>query len=221
MTQIIGMVGFIGSGKDTVAKHIAEHRNVEQHSFAAPLKDAVSVIFGWPRHLLEGDTAESRDFRETPDMFWSRKLDIPNFTPRLALQLIGTDVLRNHFHSDIWVNCLEYRVLAAMRGGNTVIVSDARFQNELSLIKQMGGKIIWVRRGELPEWYDLAAKANTGHEASRHIMTTKYSDIHESEWGWAGINADYIIDNDGSLEELYEATNSITRSLIKTRLTAV
>ena len=73
-------------------------------SFAAPLKDVCASIFGWERKLLEGDTIESREFRETPDIFWTRNTGIDNFTPRLALQLMGTDVLRDHFHSDIWQN---------------------------------------------------------------------------------------------------------------------
>src|SRR6056300_1741255 len=101
--MIIGLIGSIGSGKDTVANMLLEGNAVKE-SFAAPLKDLLSTVFGWERHLLEGDTAESREFRETPDMFWSRKTGIPNFTPRLALQLVGTDVMREHFHKDVWLN---------------------------------------------------------------------------------------------------------------------
>ena len=85
-------------------------RGCVHDSFAAPLKDLCSSIFGWERSMLEGDTTESRDFRETPDMFWTKKLGVPHFTPRLALQLLGTEVLRNHFDQDIWLNSLEYRI---------------------------------------------------------------------------------------------------------------
>jgi len=104
MTHIIGLVGLIGSGKGTVAELFSKAADCTTDSFAKPLKDLTASIFGWPRPLLEGDTSESRDFRETPDIFWSRKTGIPNFTPRLALQLIGTDVMRNHFHEDIWMD---------------------------------------------------------------------------------------------------------------------
>ena len=107
--MIVGLVGFIGSGKDTVAKEFVD-RGCVQDSFAGPLKDLCSSVFGWPRDLIEGDSLESRDFRETPDMFWTKKLGVPNFTPRLALQLIGTDVLRKNFSQDIWLNSLEYRI---------------------------------------------------------------------------------------------------------------
>ena len=114
----------------------------------------------WLGEMLEGDSVESRDFREMPDMFWSRKLGVPNFTPRLGLQLMGTEVLRNHFDQDIWLNSLEYRMRKLDENAPCVVVSDARFRNELDLIKKMNGKIIWVQRGELPEWFETASQAH-------------------------------------------------------------
>jgi hypothetical protein len=158
--------------------------------------------------MLEGDTVESRDFRETPDMFWTKKLGVPNFTPRLALQLLGTEVLRNHFDENIWLNSLEYRIRKQIENAPCTVISDARFRNELDLIKNMGGVVIWVQRGELPEWFETA---KTAHEnvVSRKIMQTKYRDIHESEWNWAGYPVDYVINNNGTLEDLAHQVEEI------------
>ena len=218
---VIGLIGFIGSGKDTVASSLISGGAVRD-SFASPLKDLVSSVFGWPRELLEGDTVQSRDFRETPDMFWSRKLDIPHFTPRLALQLVGTDVMRDHFHTDIWLSSLEYRLRKIQKSSpNTVVISDARFRNELSLIKQMGGCIIWVQRGELPEWYDIAVKANTGNVVAKKVMETRYCDVHSSEWDWVGFDVDYIVQNNGTLEELYQQIDTIQSKITKPKLQAI
>ena len=72
--MIVGLVGFIGSGKDSVAKHFV-NSGFTRDSFAAPLKDAVSSIFNWPREMLEGDTEQSRIFRESKDQWWSSKLE--------------------------------------------------------------------------------------------------------------------------------------------------
>lgn len=210
--MLIGLVGFMGSGKDTVANIFIEQGCVKD-SFAAPLKDLCSSIFGWSRELMEGDSIESRDFRETPDMFWSRKLGIPNFTPRLALQLIGTDVLRKHFHNDIWLNSLEYR-LRCYKESSCVVLSDARFCNELNLIKSLGGKVIWVQRGELPEWYDVAVDANKGNVISGKLMQTKYKDVHTSEWDWAGFPVDHVIDNNGTIAELREKVSQIRANVV-------
>ena len=205
--MIIGITGFIGSGKDTVANMFVE-RGCVHDSFAAPLKDLCSSIFGWERSMLEGDTTESRDFRETPDMFWTKKLGVPNFTPRLALQLLGTEVLRNHFDQDIWLNSLEYRIRKQVENTPCTVVSDARFRNELDLIKRMDGVLIWVQRGELPEWFETASNAHD-NVINRKIMTTKYKDVHESEWNWAGYPVDYIITNNGTFEELQDQVANI------------
>lgn len=211
--NIIALVGFIGSGKDTVAQMFMTDDSVHD-SFAAPLKDLCAAVFGWERRLLEGDTVESRDFRETPDMYWTRKLDIDNFTPRLALQLIGTDVMRNHFHEDIWLNSLEYRIRKQHSRKKYVLLSDARFRNELDLVKRMNGTVIWVQRGELPDWYDIAKTANT-NAINKKIMQTRYRDVHESEWNWAGYDVDYIIKNDSTLEDLQQKVSEIQVELLK------
>ncbi len=218
--MIIGLVGFIGSGKDTVANRFISYGCIRD-SFAAPLKDTCSAIFGWRRDLLEGDTIESREFRETPDMFWTRKLGIDHFTPRLALQLVGTDVLRNQFSQDIWLNSLEYRIRKNTSNKESIVISDARFKNELELIREMGGKIIWVRRGDLPEWYDIATSAHTGNAVSKKIMQTRYRDIHESEWNWVGFKPDYTIFNTGTMEELRERVADISSNIKKPNLVAI
>ena len=210
--MIIGIVGHIGSGKDTVGNIITQHTQGRRDSFAAPLKDVCANIFGWERSLLEGDTIESREFRETPDIFWTRKTGIDNFTPRLALQLMGTDVLRDHFHSDIWINSLEYR-MRKVSTNDTVVITDARFTNELDLIKQMCGQIIWVQRNELPEWFETAVEANAGNVVSKRIMTSRYRDVHQSEWNWAGYPVDHIIRNTGTLDELEFKTLSILEQI--------
>ena len=68
--MIIGLIGFAGSGKDTIAEYLERCRMFNVDSFASNLKDAASVIFGWDRLMLEGKTKESREWREMPDKFW-------------------------------------------------------------------------------------------------------------------------------------------------------
>lgn len=216
--MIIGIVGHMGSGKDTVGKFITQLSG-RKDSFAAPLKDLCASVFGWPRELLEGDTLESREFRESPDIFWTRKTGIDNFTPRLALQLMGTDVLRDHFHNDIWMNSLEYR-LRKVPDSETVVITDARFTNELDLIKHLCGTIIWVQRGELPNWYETAVEANGGNVVSKRIMTTRFKDVHQSEWNWAGYPVDHIIRNTGTLQDLEFKTHQILQQIRKRQMSA-
>ena len=83
--MIIGLVGFIGSGKDTAADYLVNFHGFRRDSFAATLKDAVADIFGWDRTLIEGRTTESREWRECQDDWWSKRLGMP-ITPRWILQ---------------------------------------------------------------------------------------------------------------------------------------
>lgn len=198
---IIGVVGLIGAGKGTVAEHLVNQHNFIPDSFASTLKDACAVMFSWPRHLLEGDTTESREWREITDTWWSVELGIPNFTPRLALQIMGTDTIRNNFHQDMWLLTMKHRIQA--QPNKNVVISDARFPNEINLIKESGGIIVQVTRGAKPAWYDIAEAANHGDENAQLQMKTIYSDIHFSEWAWIGTQVDYEVSNDGAVIDLH------------------
>lgn len=198
--EVIGVLGFIGSGKGTVADMLVEDYGYRKDSFAASLKDATAQIFNWPRHLLEGDTKESREWREQVDIWWSNELNIPNFTPRFALQYLGTDVLRKGFHDDLWLLTLKNRLETQ---GGKVVIPDVRFPNEIKLIERLGGKLLWVQRDDLPAWAGFAKAANTGCSESRIVMENNYSHVHSSEWSWVGVSNYTVIKNNGTLDDLH------------------
>lgn len=195
--MLVGLLGRINSGKGTVADKLVESYGFRQDSYAYTLKDITAYIFNWDRAMLEGDTMESRSSREQVDEWWSEKLGIENFTPRLALQLIGTDVFRNNFHQDIWM----LSVMARYKGDN-VVISDCRFPNEVQAIRELGGRIIQVDRGDEPEWWLTAKDAASGIIEAQEIMEDIYK-VHASEWAWANETPDELIYNNGTLEDLY------------------
>ena len=202
--MIIGVCGFIGSGKDTIADYLVNFHEFRRESFANTLKDAVSSVFGWDRTMLEGRTKEAREWREQVDPWWAERLAMPTLTPRWVLQYWGTEVCRKAFHDDIWIASLENKL---RNSKDHVVISDCRFPNEISSIKNAGGKIVWVRRGELPDWYDIAVSANQGHNWA--FQELKMSKIHASETAWVGTDFDHIIDNNGTIDDLYKQTESI------------
>ena len=171
--------------------------------------------------MLQGDTVESRDFRETPDMYWTRKLGIDQFTPRLALQLLGTEIMRTHFNQDIWLDSLEYRIRKNEQQDTMVVVSDCRFKNELDLIKELNGIVVHVIRDELPEWYETAVHANKGSVPAKHTMETRFAKVHASEWKWAGYDFDYEISNTGTLAELQSQVDTIHNNIFSTKIKAI
>jgi len=197
--MFVGILGFIGSGKGTVGDILSDI-GFEKISFASHLKDVTSVMFGWDRNLLEGDTNESREFREEVDPFWSDKLE-RKFTPRLALQLMGTEVGRNVFGANFWIHSLENKIKDVSKH---YVVTDVRFQNEIDWIRKQKGILIEIRRDKLPSWYNIADKANNGCQHSISVM--KDIEIHESEWKWINKqNVDHVVRNDGTLEDLRES----------------
>ena len=195
--MIVGLLGFIGSGKGT-AGDILKDMGFTPVSFAKGVKDVAAEMFGWPRHLLEGDTQQSRDWREQPDQFWSKEFG-KDFTPRLALQLMGTEVGRDVFHQDFWV--IKLKNYMQNNPNQSYVITDVRFQNEIEFVHSMNGILVEVQRGVTPHWYEIASKANRGDYKAEEFML-KQSGIHESEWRWIGGSIDHTIQNDGSLEDL-------------------
>lgn len=206
--MIVGLVGFIGAGKGTVADLLVERHGYFKESFANSLKDACSIIFGWDRQMLEGNTPESRAWREQPDKWWSEKFG-KEFSPRLALQLMGTEAGRGVFHPDLWVHTVLRRCEHAPY--NNYVIADARFPNEINAIKDSGGVVIRVRRGDDPEWYALARECNVYNKLD--IMRNAYPEVHYSEWAWIGAHYDIVMDNNCSLDELKIRVDKIVGSL--------
>jgi len=203
--MIIGICGLIGSGKGTVADVLVD-QGFTKVSFADKLKDGVSTIFGWDRAMLEGDTDESRQWREQRDDFWSAETEM-EVTPRLVLQLFGTDCLRNGFHDGVWVSLLKKHMLD--NPGNYVI-PDVRFRNEQNMIRELGGEIWRVQRGDIPEWYGCAMLDNT---TGSDLMEAY--DVHPSEYKWIDMNNkfDVTLYNEGTIEDLRQLVlNEITNS---------
>ena len=190
--MLIGVVGLIGSGKGTVADRLEQKHGFRKDSFAKSLKDAVSCMFNWDREMLEGKTESSRYWREQPDKFWSEKFGKP-VTPRWVLQHFGTEVMRQNMHDAIWIDSCLMRY-----NGTPTVIADTRFENEIKTIRQAGGKIILVKRGQDPDWFTSYVEGN--------IVPTG---IHSSEYAWAKSEFDHVIQNDGTKEELYDKVDDL------------
>ena len=219
--MIIGITGLISSGKDTIADYLTTYQGFKRISFAASLKDAVAAVFDWDRESLEGTTKASRVWREQKDEWWSNRLKM-DITPRWVLQYWGTDVCRNHFHNDIWVASVEHRLLNSKED---IVITDCRFSNEVAAIKNAGGVAIRVQRGPNPEWYDSAIAYNRGPNGNSSWALSKMKldnmKIHASEYSSIGLKYNYIIENNGTIDELhnkmYEILNSQSEGLLASK----
>lgn len=198
MSKIIGICGLIGSGKGTVADILVLDHDFKKISFADKVKDGASAIFGWDRSLLEGDTDRSRIWREKEDEFWTQEMG-QTVTPRLVLQLLGTDCMRYGFYDGIWVSLVKKHMVENPH--YNYVIPDVRFPNEMNMIHELGGEVWQVRRGEQPEWFGSAILDNT---TGSNLMDAY--EVHVSEWKWIDHNEkfDKIIYNDSTLDQLEE-----------------
>lgn len=207
--MIVGFVGFIGSGKDTAADYLVNYHQFRRDSFANTLKDAVAYVFGWDRTMLEGRTKSSREWREQRDEWWSQRLG-REITPRLMLQLWGTEVCRQGFHDDIWIASLENKM---RKTSDDIVISDVRFPNEIKAIHNAGGIVVRIVRGEDPEWYSAAESFNKGPDSNTTWSLSKSKlevlKIHASETAWVGGAIDHTISNNGTIDDLFEQIKNL------------
>jgi hypothetical protein len=212
--MIIGICGLIGSGKDTIADYLQNIHQFRRESFAHTLKDAVAAVFGWDRDMLEGRTRESREWREQADPWWSDRLSM-TVTPRLVLQVWGTEVARKSYHDDIWIASLENKL---RKTHDDVVISDCRFPNEIKAIKAAGGIVIRVVRGPEPVWFELAQTLNQGPTRNTAWRLSKNQletyNVHASETAWIGTEFDAIIDNnEDGMDNLFRQVKDLVLNL--------
>lgn len=179
MSRVIGLTGNKRAGKNTVAKIVADLNReyfVKEASLAGPLKIAAGKLLG-----IEGDDEAlivwADEFKEDGDIM----VDLPGagwlVTGREFLQRLGTEVGRELFGDECWVDLLvaEYDYGAQ----DIFLVTDVRFDNEALAIKeQLFGEVWCVDR--------------PGCE----------SDGHASEAGVSLNLIDRIIYNNGTVSDL-------------------
>ncbi len=187
--MLIGIIGLPGSGKSTVSDILEKKYNFISDSFAKPVKDIAAIIFNWDRDMLEGITPESRAWREEIDENWSKILG-KNISPRIALQLIGTEFGRKLLSEDIWIESLKVR-----NSNNNVVISDVRYKNEADAIKKNGGILIKVIREEPSYIKDILLNNITSMDELEKFMKDKYPEVHSSDYNISLLKPDYIIDN--------------------------
>jgi hypothetical protein len=131
-TKLIGLCGYAGAGKSTVARFLVREYGFWRQPFAGPLKGMLQSI-----GLTEDHTDGA--LKEKPcDL-------LGGVTPRKAMQLLGTEWGRA-ISPDIWVNIWEHRTLSMLEDDQPVVADDVRFANEAEAIRRLGGKVVRVSR---------------------------------------------------------------------------
>jgi hypothetical protein len=133
---------------------------------------------------------------------------MPDLTPRWVLQYWGTEVMRRGFHDDIWIASIENKIRNLQ---DNVVISDCRFPNEISSIRSSGGLIVRTCRGPEPEWYNFALQENLENSEAAKWELIKRK-VHASETAWIGTEFDHVLNNNGSMDELYAQVDNLIKN---------
>ena len=162
----VAYLGGAGSGKSTLAKKLAEHLKVEPKiiSFAEPLK-RIALQMGW-----DGKKDEK-----------GRKL----------LQLLGTECGRDCVDLKIW---LKHWVMSVFHSRDfpLIVSDDMRFQNEIDLVKKVGGVTI-----------KITGRNDISEARSAHASEDQASDDC----------FDFVLNNDGNLGKLDSMVSKVLGEL--------
>lgn len=128
---LIGLAGKARSGKDTAGDFLSQHYDLERYSFAAPLKEMLTSVFG--DLFYDGD-------REAV-LPWLGK------SPRQLMQTLGTEWGRHQVHEDLWWLLAQRRWKDVQCSGNPgLVITDVRFDTEAKHILAAGGLLIEIIR---------------------------------------------------------------------------
>lgn len=106
---------------------------------------------------------------------------------RKMLQTLGTEWGRDIVNPDIWVLLLKEEIQMCTR---PIVVTDVRFANEAKMIKVLGGAIININR--------------PGCDGDDHVSENSLPDIYH----------DYTLDNNSTVEHLFEQFDKLETQLL-------
>lgn len=198
--NLIGLGGYAESGKDEVAKYLAERYGFVRCGMSNGLEQALLALdpivpFGeitdgvWAKKDAAKLRSTEREFERYSELHTRAGYDLSKKNPevRQLLQRLGTDVGRRFMDEEVWVRWLLDNVIdPALDDEKDVAVTAMRYPNELAMVKSRGSYndveplTWWVHR---PGYGPVNA--------------------HSSDNTLGPDDFDLILMNDGSLNELH------------------
>lgn len=224
MKYLILLSGKINSGKNQFAKYLEEGLigkgfKVKQDLYAGDLKNysvedfrvlgevlrnkaeqikaSIGPFFsskhGLPLEMKANIDSLIDEFTFTKENFYEDKTDIT----RVLLQTYGTEIARRRFDDQFWVKKMAERINNDIET-DAIIVTDVRFPNEIEDIHDFikGWRIVPIR-------------------IERNIPRNALIQEHPSETALDAYKFwEFIIDNNGTLEEFKEASTALAEHLM-------
>ena len=187
MKKAICIVGRARSGKDTSADYIAKKLGCNKYALATPLKELVCAMFEIDMETL--DDYKNEGFRLKAQRLDRETYDIAEYPVdvsfRHILQRCG-DAQKNLFGLGVYMQKLAEK----MHGEDTVVISDVRLLEEQK----------WLQQNVDVTFIKITRHAEIGHDSR-----------HRTEVETDKLKYDYLIDNNGTIEELYAEIDAILK----------
>jgi len=180
---IIAVCGYKRSGKDTIAEYLTKNYNYNHYKITDKLRKVVQLLF----NLNDNDYEKNK---EENDDRW-------NTTPRKMMQFIGTEVFQYKIQElipnigrNFWIkSLLSDELLDNIKNNNhKIVISDLRFLHEYENLKQLKIPLVVIK---------------VTNDRNKNI------DNHISETEHLKIPIDYEIENNGTIEDLYNNIDSL------------
>lgn len=190
---IIGIMGNIGSGKDTIGDYLVREHGFIRLSFAMRLREALCLVYD-----LDMEETTDRALRDDPHSH------MRGVTPRRAMQLMGTEGFRDLVSQHTWTDALARRIRELNKSPNPVkgvVVTDVRFLSEAETLTDLGGNLLWVHRPGVSR----NGRPSRCYRLLSWLRPNKYPPIHRSETELFDIVEQYPYDrivNDCDIETL-------------------
>ena len=188
----ISLTGKMGSGKTTVCNYLIENYGYKQLSFAGALKDIVNQLDTTPKlydvlRYVNRVYSLPAEYGNTFFMLLEQTLSFPREIPkpRLRLQFLGTAV-RNKIDKNFWVTLalVTFRDIREKTPDVPIVFDDARFPNEIDILKSKGFVDIILsctddtRIKRLEKLYNITDKADSRLFAESETAMDNYKYTH-------------------------------------------
>lgn len=177
--MLIAFSGFKGAGKDSAAAVLIDEYGFKKIAFADALREALLLL----DPIVWADPDEPGVYVRLSEVVFAFGWDYCKRTyseVRRLMQYFGSEVSRQFFGTDVWVDTLARRYPDINDPESRYVITDCRFANEVDFVLQASGDVCWVDR--------------PGVESDGHVSET--TDPLD--------RASYVFNNDGSLDDLKE-----------------
>jgi enamine deaminase RidA (YjgF/YER057c/UK114 family) len=137
--MLIGLTGYAGSGKDTVADILVRDHGFKRYAFADKMREALLTLNPFVEEC--GLSLQDILSNETWDEAKRRYPEV-----RELLQRFGTEVGRAMFGEDFWVDLVARQIEDELPWGSNVVMTDVRFANEANWVYHEFGTVLRITR---------------------------------------------------------------------------